>query len=303
MTRKILAATAVVMLGLAACNGTPARLVVGVGDTVLINNVRPVRLPVQVLDASGHVLPPDSSVRYRWTSGIAIPVSAAGVVTCTTAGDATLRASLGEMATSVLLRCRPVQRVVGGGLLQLVLGDPAPELRFEALGLDGGPVTLLATQVTVRDTTVLTLDGWRIHPRRAGYASVDVGIGDRDAFFSVIVYQPVQGLAEIRPGQHLAVRVRLAGGEVRSWQLPAAPQTYALTMRPDGTGPVPQLGVVGANCDHGPFGDDCLARHGASVMVYHPRPTDPAHAWSGTLLVSRGAIPRERGARGSVATP
>ena len=85
-----LASQSILLSALAACKGPPARLVAGIGDTVVVNNLRPVRVPMRVLDAAGHVLP-DTGVRYLWTSGVPVSVSRRGVVTCTQAGDATPR--------------------------------------------------------------------------------------------------------------------------------------------------------------------------------------------------------------------
>ncbi len=83
-----------VLFALAGCNGRPARLVAGIADTVVVNNWRPMQLPMHVFDAAGHVLP-DTGVRFQWISGARVPVSSRGVVTCTHAGDTTLNASLG----------------------------------------------------------------------------------------------------------------------------------------------------------------------------------------------------------------
>jgi hypothetical protein len=126
-----------VLLTLAACNGPPARLVVGFGDTVLVNKVRPVQLSVQVFDAAGHVLP-DTGVRFQWTSQTNVPLSRRGVVTCTHAGDGTLRASLGPVVKSVVVRCRPVHDVLGGGPVNFVMGDPPYDVWFEAVDTAGG---------------------------------------------------------------------------------------------------------------------------------------------------------------------
>ena len=86
----------VVLFAVAGCKRPPARLVAGLADTVIVNNGHPVRMPVHVFDAAGHLLP-DTGVRFQWTSGAPIPVSSRGVVTCKHAGDATLRASLGPL--------------------------------------------------------------------------------------------------------------------------------------------------------------------------------------------------------------
>ncbi len=280
----------VVLLGLTACKGPPARLVAGIADTAIVNNQRPVQLPMRVLDAAGHLLEP-TGVRYRWTAGVPVSVSATGAVTCTQAGDATVRASLGPLATHVLLRCRPVRDVRALRMMNLVVGGPAQELAFEAVGVDGRPVTLLTGQVTVGDSTIATLEGLRIRARAPGSTDLTMRVGDRQAFAAVHVYERVRTPEGIRPGQHVAVTVRLAGGEMRRWRISASPELYFLAMLPDrDEQQMPRLAIVGANCGpalvyaHSYF---CLARHDASVIVYHPQQVDPARELSGTLAVWR----------------
>src|SRR5688500_2790744 len=132
MTRVVLA----MAISLAtACDGAPARVVVGGADTVVVHNVRPVRLPVRVLDARGRALA-DSGVRFRWAAGVEVPVSERGVLTCTRSGDVTLRATLGAIVTDVLVRCRPVREVRSSMMVNLVLGEPGEELLFDAVGTD-----------------------------------------------------------------------------------------------------------------------------------------------------------------------
>ena len=104
------------------------------------------------------------------------------------------------------------------------------------------------------------------------------------------VYEHVPTPELIRPGQHVAVPVRLAGGEMRSWRLPASPETYFLTMLPDRDAQqMPRLAVIGAQCGRGMDENSffCLAQHGAAVTVYHPQQIDPARTLSGTLAVWR----------------
>jgi hypothetical protein len=60
----------VVLSALAACQGQPARLVAGIADTVVVNNVHPVQMPMHVFDAAGHALP-DTGIHFQWTSGVA----------------------------------------------------------------------------------------------------------------------------------------------------------------------------------------------------------------------------------------
>jgi hypothetical protein len=283
-------ACVLVLFALAGCKGRPARLVAGIADTVVANNVRPMQLPMHVFDAAGHVLP-DTGVRFQWTSGAPIPVSNRGVVTCTHGGDATLSASLGPLVTQVLVRCRPVHDVLGGGIVNLVLGDPPYDLSFAPVDSAGRPVTLIAAGVSY-DSTVVSLDGWRIQARASGRTSVDIYIGDAWAHWWVSVYERASTVEGIRAGQGLAVPVRLGGGEMQRLQLPPSPPTYTVTMLPDrDTLHVPRLAMIGANCDGGLTTSKrsywCFALPGASVVAYHPKEDHPKQEWSGTIAVFR----------------
>jgi len=279
----------VMFTALAGCKGPPARLVAGSADTVIVNSLRPVHLPVQVLDEAGHVLA-DTAVRYRRMAGVPVSVSATGVATCTEPGDATVRASLGSLATQLLLRCRPVRSVRALRMLNVVAGGPAQDLPFEALGVDGQPVTLLTGKITLEDSTVAAIEGVRIRGRRQGSTGVTMRVGDRQAFMSMHVYEQRRTPEGILPGEHVAVPVRLAGGEMRRWRISASPELYFLEMLPDrDEQSMPRLTIVGASCGpalsaHSFF---CLAQHDASVIVYHPQQVDSAQELSGTLAVWR----------------
>jgi hypothetical protein len=274
----------------AACKGPPARLVAGNADTVIVNNRRAVQLPIQVFDAAGHLLP-DSGVRYQWTAGAPVSVSAKGAITCTQAGDATIRASLGPLATNAILRCRPVREVRAMRMFNLVVGDSAEDLPFEAVGLDGQPVSLLAGRVSVGDTTIATLEGQRVRGRAPGSTDLTMRFGDREAYAAVHVYERALTPEGITSGQHLAVAVRLGAGEMRRWRIPASPELYFLAILTDSDDQLaPRLAIVGANCSpagvvaHGYF---CLAQHDASVTVYHPQNVEPTKKLTGTLAVWR----------------
>jgi hypothetical protein len=287
-THDVKLTPAVWFFALAACKGQPARLVAGIADTVLVNNVNAVQMPVHVFDAAGHDLP-DTGVRFQWTSGVAVPVSDRGVVKCTKAGDATLRASLGPLITQVVLRCRPVRGVRGGGALNLVVGDSSPALSFAPIDAAGRPVTLFTVHVAY-DTTVVSVERWRVHGRGPGRTFVSISVGDSSTFWFVQVYERAQSLEGMRPGQRLAVPVRLAGGEMHSVQLPPSPPTYFVAMLPDrDTLRVPRLAIEQANClrQHFPDGYACYALPGASVIAYHPKADHPKEEWSGTIAVHR----------------
>lgn len=276
-------------------NGPPVRLVAGVSDTVIVNNVRPIQLPMRVLDAAGRTLP-DSGVRYQWLAGIPISVNVTGVATCAQPGDATVRASLGPLVTRLLIRCRPVHKVRSLRMMNLVIGGPAHELPFEAVDAAGRSVTLLTGHVTVLDSTIATVQGLRVSGRAPGCTGLDMRIGDHVAHASVHVYQRVDSPEQILPGQHVAVPVRLTSGEVRRWRLPAARELYFVTMIPDGDAqPAPRIAVTDAACVPGFDAQSyfCLAQRDAAVIVYHPPHAGPSptQEWSGMLAIWRQEKP------------
>jgi hypothetical protein len=246
-----------------------------------------------VLDAAGRHLD-SSGVRYRWTAGAPVSVSTTGVVKCVDAGDATVRASLGSLVSHLIVLCRPVRDVRTIRMMNLVVGDPAQELPFEAVDVNGRPVTLLAGEVTVKDSTIVTVEGVRIRARAAGYTELTMRVGDQLGFASVHVYEPAQSPEGIRRGQRVAVPVRLAGGEMRRWRISASRENYFLAILPDDDAlATPALAIVGANCvpGLGPNSYFCLAQSDASVIVYHPQRVDSAQKLSGTLAVWRQEHP------------
>jgi hypothetical protein len=290
--RALTAAAA--LLVASACKGPPARLVVGASDTVIVNNSSsPIQLPARVLDAAGHDLDA-TGVRYQWTAGVAVPVSQTGTVTCTQPGDAMVRASLGDslggLATSVLIRCRPVRSVRVSGPVQLVLGDTARQLEIQALGVDGRPVGLLVGNVDIDDTSVAALEGLRVRPRSPGAALLQVTVGDKYGRAGVHVYERVETLDGLRPDQRMViVPLRLGSGEMRRWRLPAG--EYTLAMLPEDSEPTGlRLRIDGANCLPSRLTRrryTCLARRDASVIVYHPSRAKSASQLTGELLVWR----------------
>lgn len=279
--------------------GPPARLIAGRGDTVLVNFIRPVSLPMRVLDADGRVLP-DTGVRYAWMAGAPVSVSARGVVTCAGAGDATVRASLGALTTNLLLRCRPVRDVHSGYWTDFVVGDSARELDVVAVGVDGRRVTLLGAWLSVEDSTVAVLDGLRVHPRSPGETRVGLRVGERTADFLVRVFEPVPTLAGLRPDQRLvAAPVRLARGASVRWPLPTG-RFYLSFLRGADSKAAPRLSVDGAvmcmpALGPGVYDTRCVGREpGAWVTVEYP-PASGARGAAptvvGTLMLHRDREP------------
>jgi hypothetical protein len=290
----VVLAPVVVVLALSLRNGPPARLVPvtsGAGG-VVVNSLYPVRLPLRVLDGAGHLLK-TAGVRYRWVSGVPAAVFADGTVICTRRGDAVVRASLGPLATDVVLRCRPVHSVAASQWeMPFVLGDPERELAFTAVDADGRPVTPLTGVLRVRDTTVAALvatrDGHHVRPRAVGQTLIDAWVGDHGTDVMVTVYAPVRTLEGLRREQRLvAVPVRLESGESRRWRL--APGDYVVvSVLPAAAGPTPKLGVLGANCiTAGAQRYVCVAGPNAWVIAYHPWQAAPTPPRTGYVAIRR----------------
>ena len=280
------------LLALRHRDGPPARLVIGSSDVnegLILNGVRPVRLPVKVLDAAGHVLQ-STGVRYQWKSGAPMKVTPAGVITCAGHGDAILRASLGSATTDIWLRCRPVKEVEAPVMLHLIVGGASQGVPFEARDSAGRRVTLLSGRIAVSDSSVVTLTGSRVRGRAAGSAWMTVRMGDGESFSSVHVYERVSSVERIRPGQHMAVSVRVSGGEMQQWHIP--PGDYLLGVIADGEEQAkPRLAIIGANCVRRDYHLLCAAPHGAEVVAYHPQDVDPAQVLRGDLAVWRREVP------------
>jgi hypothetical protein len=265
------------------------RLAAGSESGYVVNSVRPVPLPVRVFDARGR-LRKSTDVRFRWLSGTSVAITPSGVATCAESGDATVRASLGTLSADLPVHCRPVREVFGPPMLDLVVGDSAREVPFDAVGPDGRPVTLLAGQFAVGDSSVATLDGPRIRARKAGSTWVRARFGESASFTSVHVYERTSSLGGIRPGQHVAVPVRLEFGDMRQWQLAAG--DYFLKMLPDSAAQErPHLAVTGANCKSVLSHVMCSVTRVATVWVFSPRDAAPASALRGTLAVWREEDP------------
>jgi hypothetical protein len=273
-----------------ACSGPPAasppaRIMAGLSDTVVVNSHLPARIPIRVLDAAGSAIS-DTGVRLQWVSGITTPISAAGQVTCVQSGDATLRATLGRIATDVLLRCRPVETVRIAGPVQLIVGDTAHVLAMAAFGPDARPVDPLTASVWIGDSTIAAVEGSRVRPLAQGATLVAVTIGGREGRAGVHVYERASTLDGLREQRLLAVSLRLVAGEMRRWRLP--PGEWMLAMWPEEDEKGLRLRVEGANCMPSQLTKRryvCLASHEASIIVYAPWMKGPSSELIGTLAV------------------
>ena len=278
-----------IVLAIVLSDGPPARLVAGSSNAVVVNSERPIQLPMRVLDAAGRTL--DSSrVVYEWVSGGSVSVSANGIVTCNERGDATVRALLNELSANVRVHCRPVRKVRGPWMLELVVGDAPTDIPFEALNVDGERETMLTGRLAVSDSSVATLQDQRLLARRSGSTSLKIRIGDEAGDMSVHVFEPALSPERMKPGQHLAIPVRLASGESQRWLLTPAHELYYIAIRPDRDGGTPpNVAIVGAQCTRGFDAHSfyCVAVNNTSVVVYNSPATGRGREQSGRLLVWR----------------
>jgi hypothetical protein len=277
---------------LAACTGgTPARIVAGDADTVVVNNRRPIAIPVRLLAADGRELRA-SGLRWRWVSGDRLPLTPDGQVTCARSGDAEVRVSRGRLATRVVLRCRPVEGFLFPQKVEMVVGGPPAWLPVVPVGVDSRPEPLFEARVGVHDSSVAVLRDSRLVARGRGRTSVVVQVGDCRLSLVVDAVERVDSAAALLPFQEFVAPLRLVGGEVRAWRV--APGRYELRLdgddRAGAAGVAPVLAGSETRCAPYPGGGQhysCIARHGASVVVRHAGPVGDAPASPAILVVRR----------------
>ena len=248
-------------------------------NAVVLNSSQPVKLITRAFDAGSHELPA-GGVRYDWVAGVPIPVTSRGIVTCTERGDAELRASAGRVATTVIVRCRPVRAVNGSLMMYLVAGEQGKPLPITASTDDGMREDLVAYEARVEDTSVAVLSGLVVRPIAPGTTSAILKIGDGQTRIWVNVYEPVPTLAGLRPDQRLvSAPVRLAAGDTIQWPLPAG--RFWLRFSPSDAlrpGPIPMIKVSGQISCVPSFGPTdqatCIAQTAdAKIRIAHPGAT------------------------------
>jgi hypothetical protein len=214
-------------------------------------------------------------VRYEWASGTPVTVTRNGVVTCKESGDAEVRASAGAVATTLIVRCRPVNEIHGDMVLSLIAGGATEALPITAHAPDGRRVDLIAWEARVEDSSIVALDGLRIRPLAPGTTSVLVSVGDGKTRIWVNVYEPVSTLAGLRPDQRLvSVPVHLGAGDTVRWPLPTG--RFWLRFTPASRSqPVPRIVVSGVMSCMPEVGStdqaSCIVRApGARIRISHP---------------------------------
>lgn len=278
------------VLSLAACDsaGAPARIVVGVADTLVVHSQRPTAITATVQDAQG--LPVSNvAIRYVQVGGESVPLTPDGTISCIRRSDAAIVATAGALSTTALVRCRPIKSIRMRGPVQFLVGDTAQSLVTQVLGLDGDVLDVIAGTVAIDDRAVAGAVGMRITARAPGAALVTLTVGDSAVTTGIHVYEPLNALVRLRPEQKfVAVRLSLRSSEYRRWTLPAG--TWMLTMLPykDEQRGI-RLTVEGANCVPEPITPrriSCTTIDSARVTVAHPSKVR-APELEGQLLVRR----------------
>lgn len=287
---------ALLVAAILARDGAPARLVIQTQNGaspdggLIVNTRHPVRLATGVFDAKGRPLDMEQ-VRYRVIAGSPLAVSTAGIVTCSEDGDAVVRASAGNAATSVTVRCRPVRVVRSYKWVQLVAGDSAYQLDFEALAPGGERVHLLAGERFVTDTTVARLEGSSIRPLAPGGAVLVTRVGEGQMLTRVSVFQPVRSLDGLRPDQRFVIApVHIGPHTSITWPLPTG-LFWLKYHRAFSDDPLPSLSVSGDALE-------CLPDFGAGVTRVHclaraPGATLRIASVSGASFAGKVSLERE----------
>jgi|GEM_PF-1815934 len=265
-------------------------------DTVVVNNMRPVSLPIRALGASGSEQS-TRGVRWRWLSGDTMVVTDSGTVTCARRADARVEASIGAVRRELLVRCRPIQglRFWGSGV-SLRLHEGPQVYRLWPIGPEGEPVELLAGVAAIVDTSIAVLKDSLVYPRRRGVTGLDVRIGDCDKRLIVTVIESVDSLRGLLPEQEFVAPIQLVSGEFATWRFSTGLHEIQL-FTDSAHQQTLRMGVLGANCARGRESAQqlhCVTTDTSVVMVRNLTPTTRRSTLTGTLRISRRPQPGVR---------
>jgi hypothetical protein len=250
-------------LGVSACRLRPERepdaqlihFTAARGDTIVVNNEKPVPLPLPDLSAGERAQ--RGAILFEPIASRELELTAGGTVTCRHYGNANVRARIDGTPRTYQLLCRPVREFyTHGGPIQFVTGDPVSGLPLDtvqgigiyARGPDNEPVTRLSGTLYIPDANIARGDGLRLTPRGIGSTLTSVTVGDHNAGQGVYVFELISSIAALRPDQWMiALPVTLNPGETQRVTIP--PGTWKFIMAPagDSIGGV-QYRVEGAAC-------------------------------------------------------
>lgn len=250
-------------------------------DTVIINQMRPTRLSMWVLDQYGRRVASDSGVRYAHVAGDPMTVSEDGKVRCDSRRDAVVRATFGRLSRDFVLRCRPVAWIEAATWLDMMVGDSTRDLSFVAHGPDGRAVTELRGSVIIHNKSIVAAEGTRIRAEQSGMTVAEIAIGNAEARIPIMIYQQVTSfLDNPRRVPLMAMPVSLARGDTIETPLPKAafwvtyfsrdPSAPPPTIELKGDGSCAQGdGVRQRRIEDGEYAKYCLTGTGARMMIAH----------------------------------
>lgn len=242
---------------------TPAAIRLGIGsDTLVINGTHPVLLGVRAAN------------RFNWPiwrpqlkySGLPSTLAHAerGAVTCTGGnGDALLTIAHRHVEHQVFVRCRPIAgfSFFGQEIDPLEVAGPPRELAFAPFGRDHKAIALLRGTAAIHDSSIAILKDGMIYPRRIGSTYIEATFsGGARTTIPVSVQRTA-----------VDTTLRLSGGELRLWRLPAGYYELRLDVSDTlQTGPVIAVGATASNCAPGRNGRQdyyCLTTDTSVILV------------------------------------
>lgn len=295
--RAALVASALALLTTTACTDpTPARIVAGRTDTLVIHHRRLIALPAVAVNAAGDTLT-RGITGWQRTSGDDIALTDSGTVHCTRNAEAVVAARAGRVARQFVVRCRPLKGFVWGTGLALRPGGAPQPYPLWAIGLDDEPVTDLAAEVGLVDTAVAELVGTdRIRGKRPGGTALRVRAGDCRTSVGVTVVARVDDPFAVGEWAEHVAPMRLVGSEYRTWRVPVGHLELSLDASDDVQARL-RLGVAHANCAalrSAPQGLSCITTDSTVVVVRRVgRGTHRAGSDSGALVIRRAAWGRQ----------
>jgi hypothetical protein len=155
---------------------TPARIALS-GDTVIVNTTTVAPLDVHVVNRKGVVLP-QIPVRYSMTDPDSTAVTQGNGIQCRNDGVARVSLSAGRLASSVMVRCHIIEKIVAEGLVCTRLGDPPVRLSATAFDRDGNEISAPRMDI-ITDSSFVRIANGLIIPLRAGDGDIDYTNGRR----------------------------------------------------------------------------------------------------------------------------
>jgi hypothetical protein len=174
------------ILILSACtNRAPVRLVIPT-DTLVINSTDWTPLGVQLLDARGEAVVPQTPIRFRAVEAPPLSIGRDGAINCQDDGVGRIIIEVDTLRAERPIRCHIARRFGPPEVLRLIAGGPPIRFHVEAYDKDGRLIANPWLYVTVRDTTILRFENGLVYGLRPGASDVSVrsaGKGGAQVFF------------------------------------------------------------------------------------------------------------------------